>query len=112
MSMSNTGSGQDQGAAAGIRLQALVAQHSVLVADMMRARLRKSADLAQAADAALGTNTQTLASLVDSLFGAQAGTQFAKLWGAHIRYFYSYADALGNKNDQALAAARAGLGTS
>jgi hypothetical protein len=112
MSMPNTGSGQDQGAAAGIRLQALVAQHSVLVADMMRARLRKSADLAQAADAALGKNTQTLASLVDSLFGAQAGTQFAQLWGAHIRYFYSYADALANKNDQALAAARAGLGKS
>ena len=35
-------SGSDQGAAAGVRLQSLVAQHSVLVADMMRARILKA----------------------------------------------------------------------
>lgn len=104
--------GQDQGAAAGIRLQALVAQHSVLVADMMRARLRKSPDLAQAADAALGQNTQALGSLVESLFGSQAAEQFVQVWGAHIRYFYAYADALADTNNAALSRARAGLATS
>jgi hypothetical protein len=111
MNMSR-GSGQDQGAAAGIRLQALVAQHSVLVADMMRARIRQTADLAQAADAALGQNTQAMGSLVDNLFGSQAGAQFAQLWGAHIRYFYTYADALANKNASALARAKAGMAKS
>jgi hypothetical protein len=114
MTMSGPGpaAGQDQGAAAGIRLQALIAQHSVLMADLMRARIRKTPDLAQAADAALGQNTQNLGSLVDALFGTQAAAQFAQLWGAHIRYFYSYADGLANKDPKALTQARAGLATS
>jgi hypothetical protein len=112
MNMSTSAPGQDQGAAAGIRLQALIAQHSVLVADMMRARLRRAPDLAQAADAALGQNTQALGSLVDNLFGSQAGAQFAQAWGGHIRYFYAYADALANKDAKAQAQARAGLAKS
>jgi hypothetical protein len=110
--MGTSGSGQDQGAAAGIRLEALVAQHSVLVADMMRARLRRAPDLAQAADAALGQNTQALGSLVDNLFGSQAGAQFSQAWGAHIRYFYTYADGLANKDATAKAQAKAGLAKS
>jgi hypothetical protein len=103
---------QDKGAAAGIRLQSLVAQHSVLVADMMRARIVRAPDLAQAADAALGRNTQALASLVDHLFGAAAGQQFADIWGGHIRYFYAYADALASKDTGALESARRNLATS
>jgi hypothetical protein len=105
-------SGQDQGASAGVRLASLVGQHSVLVADMMRARLRRAPDVAQAADSALGQNTQALSSLVDSLFGSKAGAQFAQVWGGHIRYFYAYADALANKDNQALAQAKAGLASS
>ncbi|MGZ4649338.1 MAG: hypothetical protein ACXV3A_02200 [Kineosporiaceae bacterium] len=104
--------GQDQGAAAGVRLEALVAQHSVLVADMMRARMRQAPDLAQAADAALGQNTQALGSLVDNLFGIQAGAQFAQVWSGHIRYFYAYADALANNDDPALQRAKTGLESS
>jgi hypothetical protein len=100
---------QDKGAGAGIRLQSLIAQHSVLVADMMRARIVRAPDVAQAADAALGKNTQALASLVDSLFGTAAGKQFSDLWGDHIRYFYSYADALSTKNTAAQASARKSL---
>jgi hypothetical protein len=103
---------QDKGAAAGIRLQSLVAQHSVLVADMMRARIVRAPDVAQAADAALGKNTQALASLVDNLFGAAAGQQFADIWGGHIRYFYAYADALGTKDTAAADSARRDLATS
>ncbi len=99
-------SGSDQGAAAGVRLQSLVAQHSVLVADMMRARILKAPDVTQAADAALGQNTQALASLVDNLFGTAAGRQFTTVWGGHIRYFYAYADALGTKDEAARKAAR------
>ena len=103
---------QDKGAAAGIRLQSLVAQHSVLVADMMRARIARAPDVAQAADAALGKNTQALASLVDNLFGAAAGRQFADIWGGHIRYFYAYADALASKDTDAVESARRNLATS
>jgi hypothetical protein len=103
---------QDKGSAAGVRLQSLVAQHSVLVADMMRARIARAPDVTQAADAALGKNTQALASLVDNLFGTSAGRQFADVWGDHIHYFYAYADALASKNTGALESARRELATS
>jgi hypothetical protein len=101
----------DKGAAAGIRLESLVAQHSVLVADMMRARIARAPDVAQAADAALNKNTQAMASLVDNLFGTAAGKQFTDLWSGHIHYFYTYADALAAKNTGAQASARNSLGT-
>lgn len=103
---------EDKGPAAGIRLQSLVAQHSVLVADMMRARMAHAPDLAQAADAALGKNTQALASLIDNLFGAAAGRQFADVWSGHIRYFYAYADGLASKDTGAVESARRNLATS
>jgi len=103
---------QDKGAVAGIRLQSLVAQHSVLVADMMRARIVRAPDVAQAAGSALGKNTQALGSLVDNLFGAAAGRQFADAWGDHIRYFYVYADALASKDTGAAESARRNLATS
>jgi hypothetical protein len=103
---------QDKGAAAGIRLQSLIAQHSVLVADLMRARITRAPDVAQAADVALATNTKALSTLVDSLFGTKAGATFSDIWGAHIRYFYEYADALGTHDNAGLTAARAHLHTS
>lgn len=78
----------------------------------MRARIRRAPDIAQAADAALSSNTQALASLVDNLLGTAAGSRFSQLWGAHIRYFYAYADGLAVNDAQALASARKGLVTS
>jgi hypothetical protein len=109
MPMGDTAAGQDKGAVAGIRLQSLVAQHSVLVADMMRARISRAPDVTQAVDAALGKNTQALATLVDNLFGTAAGQQFTDLWSGHIRYFYTYADALASEDAGALESARDGL---
>jgi hypothetical protein len=112
MSRGKSGAVQDKGAVVGIRLQSLVAQHSVLVADMMRARIVRAPDMTQAADEALGKNTQALASLVDNLFGTAAGQQFADLWGGHIRHFYVYADALASKDTGAAESARRNLATS
>lgn len=109
MAMGTSATGSEEGAALGVRLQALVAQHSVLVADMMRARVRKAPDVAQAADAALGKNTQALGTLVDGLFGAAAGKQFAGLWAGHIRYLFAYADAQAAHDADAAKAARTDL---
>jgi len=111
MPAASSATANDKGAAAGIRLESLVAQHSVLVADMMRARISRAPDVAQAADAALNKNTQAMASLVDNLFGTAAGKQFTDLWSGHIHYFYTYADALAAKNTGAQASARNSLGT-
>src|SRR2546423_15035752 len=47
-----------------MRLQALLGQHSVLAADMMRGRLRGDPDFAQAANAALGRNTDAMGDVV------------------------------------------------
>ena len=47
-----------------LQLQALLGQHTVLAADMMRGRLRNDPDLAQAANAALGKNTDAMGKLV------------------------------------------------
>lgn len=101
----------DRGATAGIRLESLVAQHSVLVADMMRARILRAPDVTQAADAALGKNTQALGSLVDNLFGTAAGQQFSDLWSGHIGAFYAYAGALSTKDAKGRAAAKRQLAT-
>ena len=46
---------------AALRLQALLGQHHVLAADLMRGRLRNDEDFAQAANAAVGQNTDELA---------------------------------------------------
>ncbi len=91
----------DAGPVAGPRLQALLAQHAVLAADMMRARLRRDPDFAQAAQAAVTRNTQALSTLVGSLFGADAATTFAPAWSGHVAELFAYAEArrAGNTDD-------------
>ncbi len=91
--MTATPAAAESGPGAGIRLQALFAQHAVLAADMMRARARRDPDFAQAAEVALTRNTQALGELVGSLFGADAGRSFATLWTGHITQLFAYADA-------------------
>jgi hypothetical protein len=84
--------------AASQQLAALLGQHSVLVADMTRGRLRSDPDLAQATNAALGKNTAELAGLVRTLFGDAAATQFSQLWSGHVTAYFNYARGLSEKN--------------
>jgi hypothetical protein len=77
-----------------LQLQALLGQHSVLAADMMRGRLRGDEDFIQAANAALGKNTAALAQLVESLYGEQAASQFSSLWTRHVQALFNYARGL------------------
>jgi hypothetical protein len=84
---------EDQGAILGIRLQALLGQHTVLAADMMRARIRRDPDFAQAAETALTRNTQAMATLVGSAFGSDAATAFSQQWSGHITHLFEYAEA-------------------
>jgi hypothetical protein len=83
----------DEGATVGIRLEALLGQHTVLAADMMRARIRRDPDFAQAAEAALTRNSQDLATLVASLYGADAAGTFSQWWTAHVTHLFEYAEA-------------------
>ena len=54
----------DTAADRAIRLQALLGQHMVLAADVMRSRIRGDDDFAQAANAALTRNTDGMSELV------------------------------------------------
>jgi hypothetical protein len=66
----------------------------VLAADMMRGRLRDDPDLAQAANAALGKNTDAMGKLVAGAFGSQAAAQFTPLWSTHVTALFNYARGL------------------
>jgi hypothetical protein len=74
----------------------MLGQHSVLAADVMRSRIRGDADFVQAANAALGKNTDDMAGLVGQLFGDATATKFKPLWSQHIVELVAYAGAIGD----------------
>jgi hypothetical protein len=79
---------------AALQLEALLGQHAVLAADMMRGRIRNDEDFGQAASAAIGRNTDDLAQLVGALFGAPAADQFRNLWANHVTALFNYSSGL------------------
>jgi hypothetical protein len=89
-----------------LRLQALLGQHSVLAADFMRGRIRGDEDFAQAANAALGKNTDAMTRLVGDISGADAAKQFGPLWGDHVLALFRYAGGLADRDEAVLAEAR------
>jgi hypothetical protein len=83
---------------AALRLEALVGEHSILAAEMMRARIRTDDDLTQAADAALGKNTQDLGAVLQPVIGADGVEQFQPLWSQHVSILFNYARGLATKD--------------
>src|SRR5690348_6068323 len=59
---------------AALQLQALLGHHTILAAELMRGRLRGDDDFTKAAAAAAQKNTEAMAGLVSSLFGAAAAS--------------------------------------
>jgi hypothetical protein len=74
-----------------LQLEAHLGHHSVLAADMMRARLRGDADFAEAADGALGKNTREMTAVVSAMFGKGAADAFTPLWATHVTALFNYA---------------------
>ena len=89
-----------------LRLEALMAQHSVLATDMMRARIRGDGGLAQAADAALSTNSTDLATVLRPTIGAAAAEAFRDAWTEHIEALFNYARGLSTQDAAVKADAR------
>jgi hypothetical protein len=87
-------------AEAALRLEALVGQHSILAADMMRARIRMDDDLTQAANAALGKNTEDMGAVLEPVIGADGVRQFQPLWSQHVSIFFNYARGLATKDEK------------
>jgi hypothetical protein len=89
-----------------IQLEARLGQHSVLTADLMRSRIRGDDDFVQAANAALGKNTDAMSSVIGQMFGDATAKKFAPLWSQHIVALFAYAGALADQDSVALADAR------
>jgi hypothetical protein len=75
---------------AALQLESLLGQHAVLVTDMMRGRIRNDEDFGQAANAAIGRNTEDLGALVGTLFGEPASAQFRTIWADHVAALFNY----------------------
>jgi hypothetical protein len=91
---------------AAVRLQALMGQHSVLAADMMRSRIRGDADFVQAANAALGQNTDAMTALLRDMFGAGVATRFGPMWSEHVIELAAYASGVADQDAAAKAHAK------
>ena len=92
-----------------LQLEALLGQHSVLAADLMRGRIRNDDDFGQAANAAVTRNTDDLATMVGSLFGDQAATAFRGLWTDHVTALFNYSRGLATDDAAARDDAKAQL---
>jgi hypothetical protein len=74
-----------------LRLANLLAEHSAMANNMMRARIRGDADLAQAADAALGANTKDLGDALAPYLSGSGAATFKDLWAEHVVSLLDYA---------------------
>ena len=89
-----------------LQFQALLGQHTALAADMMRGRIRNDPDLAQAANAAIGKNTDALGKLFAAEFGTETAQAFTPLWSGHVTALFNYARGLGANDEAAMAQAK------
>jgi hypothetical protein len=94
-----------------LQLQALLGHHSVLAADLMRSRIRGDEQLAQAAETAVGKNTDAMRQLIASLLGGQAADQFRLLWAAHVTALSTYSRGVAKGDNGAGDAARTAFTT-
>ena len=83
-------------------LNTLLREHVYLVSAATGATVAGRADEAAAAKAALDANSDALTGAIATVYGNDAGAQFAPLWKQHIDFLMSYASAVAAK-DQAKA---------
>jgi Sortase domain len=94
-------SAAEAGTDGALRLEALLGQHTIQAGDLMRGRLRNDEDFAQAANAAVGQNTEALAQQVGALGGPDAAARFQGLWTDHVTALVNYSRGLAT-NDAAV----------
>ncbi len=97
-------------AAVRLQLEQLLGQHSALTTRLTRSRVRGDDDLAEAADAALGANTDDVAAVVEAWSGRPAADAVAPLWQGQVAATFAYARGVATGDDAAAEAARAELG--
>ncbi|MDQ3937270.1 MAG: hypothetical protein M3253_01160, partial [Chloroflexota bacterium] len=91
-----------------ITLGQLLAEHAFLTVEAMRTTASDGPSRAAATDA-LEENTVAIEAQVASVYGAPAGSSFAKLWRDHITHLLEYAAAAPSGDEAAMSAALEGL---
>ncbi|MBO2944045.1 copper amine oxidase N-terminal domain-containing protein [Paenibacillus sp. F411] len=88
-----------KGAAEDLRsaLGRLLGEHAVLALTAMQKGYDGKADFNAAAEA-LNGNTEDLTQAISSVYGAEAGVAFKKVWNSHIGYFVDYVQASAAKD--------------
>ncbi|MDP9265611.1 MAG: hypothetical protein M3O91_05765 [Chloroflexota bacterium] len=82
-----------------VSLGRLLAEHTFLVMEQMRASANAAPDLKDTA-VVVEANTRDLQAMIGQVYGASAGQTFGDLWRAHIGYIVDYALA-SQKGDEA-----------
>ncbi len=81
-------------------IEQLLGHHAVLMVRLMRGPVDGERQFVDAADEAVGRNTDELVAAVGSVYGEQAGSDFRELWTEHVDALKSYSEALATE-DQA-----------
>ncbi|MGK7377454.1 copper amine oxidase [Planococcus sp. 1R117A] len=90
-------------------LNLLLGEHFAVAGTVMHKRFQDAPDF-EASLAALNANTGKVAAAITSIYGEEAGNQFAALWNSHNEYYLQYVDAVKNNNAEEKEAAVANLG--
>jgi len=85
-------------------LNHLLTEHAGLAVVAMQ-QGADGADDFEAAANALNANTEDLTAAISSVYGAEAGEQFKKMWSDHIGFFVEYVKATGAGDEEAKAQA-------
>jgi hypothetical protein len=91
-----------------VALDRLLGEHTFLAVELMRAGFA-GGDEAAAARAAVDDNSADLTDAITSVYGDDAGKQFASLWDEHVDAYATYIKALADGDDAAADGARSTL---
>jgi hypothetical protein len=91
------------------QFEQLLGEHALLAVRVMRSEVGPAPELRQAADTALGDNTDALSQLVTAAYGRANGDRFTQLWQRHVTDLLAYANGVAGKDASATQAARRAL---
>ncbi len=91
------------------QFEQLLGEHALLAVRVMRSEVGPAPELRQAADTALGDNTDALSQLVTAAYGRANGDRFTQLWQRHVTDLLAYANGVAAKDASATQTARTAL---
>jgi hypothetical protein len=87
-------------------MEQLLGHHAILMVRLMRGPIDDEDKFVRAARDALQRNTDELSDAITSIYGADAGSDFASLWTGHVDSLVAYSRAVADDEDGARKEAR------